>query len=183
MIYILIYLGVGIISNFIGPLAKHLSIEDKHSLKENKNQSWFYKYFLIFALRLFMTLTYPIFYFSYYILKRKPQKPDSFEDKINTNLIKRLRNIGEYNNTAPTEKTSDDKIIEIYELICYSFRKASKERNEHIAPDKLNTIAMKFFNVYEEFGEDFMKMHLAYELNKYTNEGLRQEYQKGISLF
>ena len=40
----LIYLGIGILSNFIGPLAKHLAIEDKYSLKENKNKSWFYRY-------------------------------------------------------------------------------------------------------------------------------------------
>jgi hypothetical protein len=42
---------------------------------------------------------------------------------------------------------------------------------------------MKFFNVYEEFGEDFMKVHLEYELDKYLQEGLRPEYQRGISLF
>ena len=42
---------------------------------------------------------------------------------------------------------------------------------------------MKFFKVYEEFGEDFMKEHLEYELKKYKNEGLRPEYQRGISLF
>ena len=36
---------------------------------------------------------------------------------------------------------------------------------------------------YEEFGEDFMKEHLEYELKKYTTEGLRPEYQRGISLF
>ena len=54
----------------------------------------------------------------------------------------------------------------------------------HIQPaDNLNTIAMKFFKVYEEFGEDFMKEHLEYELKKYKNEGLRPEYQRGISLF
>lgn len=43
---------------------------------------------------------------------------------------------------------------------------------------------MKFFNVYEQFGEDFMKEHLEFELEKcYRKEGLRPEYQKGISLF
>ena len=124
-----------------------------------------------------------ISYFSYYILKRKPQEPVSFEDKLNTSLVKRLRNIGEYNNTAPTEKTSDEKVIEIYQLICSSFRNASNKRNERIPADNLNTIAMKFFNVYEQFGEDFMKEHLEFELEKYRKEGLRPEYQKGISLF
>ncbi len=179
----LIYLGIGILSNFIGPLAKHLAIEDKYSLKENKNKSWFYRYSFIILTRSFMTIFYPVFYFSYYILKRKPQEPVSFEDKLNTSLVKRLRNIGEFNNTAPTEKTSDEKIIEIYTLICSTFRKASSEKQERIPANNLNTIAMKFFKVYEEFGEDFMQEHLEYELKKYTTEGLRPEYQRGISLF
>ena len=183
MIVFLIYLGIGIISNFIGPLAKQLSIGNKHSLKENKNKSWFYRYSFIILIRCVMTIFYPIFYFSYYILKRKPQEPDSFEDKLNTSLVKRLRELGEYNNTAPTENISDEKIIEIYTLICSSFRKASSDKQERIPANNLNTIAMKFFKVYEEFGEDFMQEHLEYELKKYANEGLRTDYQKEISLF
>ena len=183
MIVFLIYLGIGIISNFIGPLAKQLSIGNKHSLKENKNKSWFYRYSFIILIRCVMTIFYPIFYFSYYILKRKPQEPGSFEDKLNTSLVKRLRELGEYNNTAPTENISDEKIIEIYTLICSSFRKASSEKQERIPANNLNTIAMKFFKVYEEFGEDFMQEHLEYELKKYANEGLRTDYQKEISLF
>ena len=183
MTIFLIYLGIGIISNFIGPLAKQLSIGNKHSLKENKNKSWFYRYSFIILTRSFMTIFYPVFYFSYYILKRKPEEPISFEDKLNTSLVKRLREVGDYNNTAPTENISDEKIIEIYTLICSSFRKASSEKQERIPANNLNTIAMKFFKVYEEFGEDFMQEHLEYELKKYANEGLRPEYKKGISLF
>ena len=192
---------IGLFLNFIGPLAKHLVIEDKYSLKENKNKSWFYRYSFISLMRCLMTIIYPIFYFSYYILRRKPEEPVSFEDKVNTSLVKRLRNIGEYNNkvntslvkrlrnigeynnTAPTDKTNDEKIIEIYTLICSTFRKASSEKQERIPANNLNTIAMKFFKVYEEFGEDFMKEHLEYELDKYLKEGLRPEYQQGISLF
>ena len=183
MMIFLIYLGIGIIYNFIGPLAKHLAIEDKYSLKENKNKSWFYRYSFIILTRSFMTIFYPVFYFSYYILKRKPEEPISFEDKLNTSLVKRLRELGEYNNTAPTENISDEKIIEIYTLICSSFRKASSEKQERIPANNLNTIAMKFFKVYEEFGKDFMQEHLEYELKKYANEGLRTDYQKEISLF
>lgn len=183
MSFFLVCLMIGLIFNLIGPLANHLRKEDKHSLKENKHKSWFYKYSFVVALRVFMTIIYPIFYFSYYILKRKPQEPVSFEDKLNTSLVKRLRNIGEYNNTAPTEKTSDEKVIEIYQLICSSFRDASNKKNDRIPVDNLNTIVMKFFNVYEQFGEDFMKDHLEFELEKYRKEGLRPEYQKGISLF
>lgn len=134
-------------------------------------------------MRVFMTIFYPVFYFSYYILKRKPQEPISLEDTINNSLVKRLRNIGRYNNTAPTEKTSNEKVIEIYQLICSSFKNASNKRNERIPADNFNTIAVKFFNVYEQFGEDLMREHLEFELEKYRKEGLRPEYQKGISLF
>lgn len=179
----LVYFALGLIFNITGPLAKHLSIEQKHTLKENKYKSCFYNYSLIFVLRILMTIIYPLFFVSYYILKRKPEKPVSIQDTINSNVVRRFREIGKYNNTAPTEKTCDEKVIEIYQLICYSFRNASNKKNESIPADNLNTIAMKFFNVYEQFGEDFMKEHLEFELEKYKKEGLRPEYQKGISLF
>ena len=178
-----IYLFFGIISNFIGPLGKHLSIEDKHSLEVNKYKNCFYKYSFILAIRSLFTVIYPLFYFSYYILKRKPQKPISFDAELNANLVKRLRKIGEYNNTAPTEKTSDEKIIEIYTLICTSFKNASINNHEHINANNLNTIAIKFIQVYEDFGENFMNNHLNHELKKYAIDGLRNEYKKEITLF
>jgi hypothetical protein len=130
-----------------------------------------------------MTLIYPVFFFSYYILKKKPIAPISFEDEINISLVKRFRQIGEYNNVAPTGSMSDEKIIEIYTKICTSFRKVSLERQERIAANNLNKIAMKFFKVYEDFGEDFMQDHLKYELDKYLKEGLRSDYQRELSLF
>ena len=112
---LIIYFSVGILLNFIGPLAKHLSIGNRFSLKENKNKSLFYKYSFIVFIRIFMTIIYPVFYCNYYIFKRKPEIPESFADKLNTSLVKRLRNIGEYNSNAPTDKTSDKKVIEIYQ--------------------------------------------------------------------
>ena len=130
-----------------------------------------------------MTLFYPVFFFSYYILKKKPIVPISFEDEINKSLVKRFRQIGKYNNTTPTESISDEKIIEIYTKICTSFRKASLERQERIPANNLNTIAMKFFKVYEDFGEEFMQEHLKYELAKYKTQGLRSEYKNENSLF
>ena len=80
MIYFIVYFGIGILANLFGPLAKHLSIEQKHILTENINKSWFYKYSLIFVLRILMTIIYPLFFVSYYILKRKPEKPVSIQD-------------------------------------------------------------------------------------------------------
>lgn len=177
----LIFLAIGLLSNFIGPLAKHLIIEQKHLLKQEG--TWFKKYSLIIAIRVLMTIIYPLFFINFYIFNNKPIEPISFEDKLNVSLVKRFRQIGKYNNSAPTEKTSDEKIIQIYTLICTSFRKASLENQERIPANNLNTIAMKFFKVYEEFGEVFMKEHLEYELDKYRTQGLRLEYKIETSLF
>ncbi len=183
MKFLLIYVSIGLILNLIGPLAIYLRKEYKYALKEYKNKNWFYIFSMIIAIRLVSTFVYPLFYFNYYVRNVKPIEPVIFEDKLDEGLVRRLRSIGEYNNTAPSSKTTDEKIIEIYRLICSSFREQSKLRNEHIKANCLNTIALKFFNVYEEFGEDFMKEHLEYELKKYANEGLRTDYQKEISLF
>ena len=60
-----------------------------------------------------MTSIYPIFYFSYYILRRKLAELISFADELNVSLVKRFRQIGKYNNTAPTKASSDEKVIEI----------------------------------------------------------------------
>jgi hypothetical protein len=176
---------IGILFNLIGPLSDHLRKEYEYVLKTNKNRSWFYKYSFIILLGVFTVLTYPLFYFNYYVRNVKPTEPepDLFEYKLKGGLVKSLRSIGEYNNTAPTSITTDEKIIEIYKLICSSFREQSEIRNEPIKANCLNTIALKFFNVYEQFGEDFMKKHLEYELKKYANEGLRTEYKREISLF
>lgn len=166
--------------NLVGPLANQLKKEDKYTLKTNSRRSWLYKYSLISLIRIFSTLTYPLFYFNSFVNKVKPIEPVIFEDKLNAGLVRKRRNIGKYNNTAPSSKTTEEKIIEIYRLICSSFREQSELRNEHIKANCLNTIALKFFNVYEEFGEDFMKVHLEYELKKYAIEGLRTDYQKEI---
>ncbi len=56
MVYFYTYITLGLILNIVGPLAKHLAIEDKYSLKENKNKSWFYRYSFIILTRLDMQI-------------------------------------------------------------------------------------------------------------------------------
>ena len=114
MIILSVYLIFGIILNLVGPLAIHLRKEDDYSLKTNKNKSWFYKYSLIVLLRIVGTITFPLFYFNYYIRNIKPTQPDSSKSHINGGVIRKFRKIGKAKNSAPSDKTSDDKILEIY---------------------------------------------------------------------
>ena len=160
-----------------------LKKEDKYALKQNENKNWFYRYSLIIAVRLLITIIYPLFFINLYIFRKEPIEPISFLDKLDKSVVRRFREIGKYNNIPPTEKCTDKMIIVIYTLICTSFRKASLERNEHIPANSLNVIALKFMKLYEDLGEEFMNEHLEYELKKYSLEGLREEYKVGASLF
>jgi len=98
-------------------------------------------------------------------------------------IVNGYRSIAETNNIAPTSKTSDQKIIEIYQKVGSSFHEASKERNEHIPAGNINTIVLKFLQVYELMGETMFYEHLKYEVNKYLQEGLREDYKRDLDLF
>ena len=111
------------------------------------------------------------------------EKPRTMLDELHSIVIKAFRHLGKVNGTAPTSKTSDEKIIEIYSKVLTAFRKESEAKGEFLSADVLNLIAYKFFQVYEMTGEDFMNEHLNYELNLYKNSGLREDYKTGLKLF
>jgi hypothetical protein len=98
-------------------------------------------------------------------------------------LVNGYRSIAAANKIAPTSKTSDQKIIEIYQIVGSAFREASKHRNEHIPAGHLNTIVLKFFQVHEMMGETMFNDHLKYEVDKYIQEGLREDYKRDLRLF
>ena len=98
-------------------------------------------------------------------------------------IIKGYRKVGQERGCAPTTKTSDKKIIEIYTQVLNAFTSASKVKDERIPAVNLNFIALKFFQVYEMMGEEGMNSHLEYEVEKYLEEGLRAEYNQPLELF
>lgn len=84
---------------------------------------------------------------------------------------------------APSSKTSDEKIIEIYQKVGTAFRQVATQRSEIISAGVLNNIVLKFFQIYEGYGQEMFDSHLNYELSKYQNEGLRPDYKIEINLF
>ena len=91
-------------------------------------------------------------------------------------LIAKFRELAKAKNCAPTEKTSDQKIVKIYGLVGSNFRQVASIRGEDIPAKNLNSIVFKFIQVHEQFGEGFFLENLKYELEKYQQEGLRQDY-------
>jgi len=102
-------------------------------------------------------------------------------------IVKGYRRIAAQHGCAPTAKTTDAKIIEIYSTVLSAFGEASKKRGEDIPALYLNHIVAKFYQVYEMFhGSPFpqrFQEHLKYEVNKYLAEGLRPDYMQKLQLF
>ena len=108
---------------------------------------------------------------------------DEAKETAGKAIIFGYRRIAKEKGCAPTQKTSDDKIVEIYSKVISSFQKAAKEKNEHIPAVNLNYIALKFYQVYELAGDAFLDEHLDYEVNLYKTSGLREDYKQELKLF
>jgi len=97
-------------------------------------------------------------------------------------IIKGYRKIAAQHGCAPTAKTTDKQIIEIYTLVTTAFHQAAKQRGERIPALFDNHIVLKFFQLYEMI-PDHLQQHLQYEVNKYLTEGLRPDYKQELRLF
>lgn len=112
------------------------------------------------------------------IFKKKQTR--TILDEFNEQSIKLFRSLGKANGVAPTNKMSDAQILQISQEVMTAFKNASEKKGEDIPGGYLMTIAMKFFSVYEMGGEEFYYEHLNYEINKYMNEGLREDYKHNL---
>ena len=115
-----------------------------------------------------------------------PQKPRTYLDEAmevaGKAVVYGYRRIAKEKRCAPTTKTSDAKIIEIYSKVLSSFQKAANEKNQRIPAVYLNTIALHFFQLYEMAGDAILDEHLDYEINLYKTSGLRNDYKQELKL-
>lgn len=101
-------------------------------------------------------------------------------DEVYKSTVALYRAIGEKNGVSPSNKMSNEEILCISKEVMHAFKEASDTRNEHIPGGYLMHIAMKFFRVYEQFGLQFYKKHLTYEIENYNENGLRESYQVNL---
>ena len=122
--------------------------------------------------------------FNFFKPKTKPRTLlDDVQEISGRLIVKGYRKIAAQHGCAPTAKTTDFKIIEIYTLVTTAFHQAAKQRGEQIPALFDNHIVLKFFQVYEMLGEQRLRGHLQYEVEKYLAEGLRPDYKQALQLF
>ncbi len=105
-------------------------------------------------------------------------------DTTNSLIAKKYRAIATLNNCAPTAKTSDKMIVEIYKKVFIRFNEAAAKKGEFIPSDNIAYIALMFMQIYESSDEKFLNEHYEHEMMVYNSHGLRKEYAENkISLF
>lgn len=108
----------------------------------------------------------------------KKNEPRTMLDEFQDTAVAFFRSIGEANGVAPTKNLSDEKILKISQEVMTAFKDAAEQRGEEIPGKYLTTIVIQFFAIYEKAGNDFYIKHLNYEITKYLEEGLREDYKK-----
>jgi aromatic ring hydroxylase len=108
------------------------------------------------------------------------KKKRNLYDEIKENTVKIFRDIAKSNNIEQINSISDEKIMNITQEVMNAFKSAAEEKAEKIPGGYLLTIAMKFVIVYATTGEKFYNEHLTYEIDKYINDGLRDDYKHNL---
>lgn len=110
----------------------------------------------------------------------KKKKERTLYDEFQDTTVKIFRSIGKSNGIKEIDNLSDETIMHIAQEVMTTFKNSAQEKNETIPGGYLLTIAMKFIIVFATTGEQFYKDHLAYEINKYIHEGLREDYKQNL---
>jgi hypothetical protein len=115
-------------------------------------------------------------------------KRETIYDKVITLteplIIKTYRDLAKSKNCAPTSKTSDSEILNIYKIVMTEFKNVSRQKGDELPAIKVNYIVFYFLNIYEQNGKDFFEEHLKYEIMKFQVSGLRESYKnKEIKFF
>lgn len=105
---------------------------------------------------------------------------DQIQQNAGEVVVAAYRKLAALEGCAPTAKTSDAKILEIYTKTLKAFRDVARQRGERLPAEKVNAIVLKFLTCYEMLGETFINSHLVYETDKYRREGLREDYRRKL---
>ncbi len=120
--------------------------------------------------------------------KPKPAGPrnrtylDEFNEVAGSVIVGGYRTIASRQGCAPSARTTDEKIVQIYVQVGSAFQEAAKQRGEHIPAQVLNFVVLHFLQLYETADEQMFHEHLRYEIANYLKSGLRTDYQRELPL-
>lgn len=107
------------------------------------------------------------------LFKRKPR---TLLDEFNDSMVGLFRSM----DRNKLRSLSDEEILETARETMTAFKQAGMQKGEYIPGEVLLKIAACLVMARALTGEDFYREHLQYELAKYMQEGLREDYKQGI---
>jgi hypothetical protein len=96
-------------------------------------------------------------------------------DDFNQSVIGIFRGCG-----GGLQELSDKEILEISSEVMSAFKKTSEQKGEQIPGGYLFTIAMYLLVCYQKHGKSWYIEHLKYELDRYIEMGLREDYKRDL---
>ena len=82
----------------------------------------------------------------------------------------------------PSDRLSDEEILEIHSKVKTAFTNASIQRNEKLPDNVINFIALEFLYTRESLGKAIVEERLIYEQNRYLLDGLRPDHWRSLDL-
>lgn len=70
----------------------------------------------------------------------------------------------------------ESQILYVIRDVSARFTNVSRDKREELEAMELSLITSKFITLYEQFGLKLYEEHLEYELAKYHEEGIREDY-------
>jgi hypothetical protein len=124
------------------------------------------------------------------LLRVRPRRRAPVSEDLLTQLqkassevfINGYRRVARERGCAPTSKTSDAEIVQLYKQVGTAFRQAAEQRDELLNAGSINTIVLKFLQIRERDGAESVEERLTYEVERYLKEGLRADYRQELRL-
>jgi hypothetical protein len=83
---------------------------------------------------------------------------------------------------APTAKTTDAEILQLFERVGSAFKSVADKRGESLRAPRINYIVWKFLQAHEELGSDAFDAYLQQETSRYRTDGLPAAYRHELRL-
>lgn len=92
-------------------------------------------------------------------------------------IVEGYRRVSRRQAAAPTDKTTDAEILQLFERVGSAFKSVAYQRGEYLKGPRVNYIVWRFLQVYEDMGREAFDHYLQDELTRYRERGLPAAYR------
>ena len=96
-------------------------------------------------------------------------------------IVNGYRRIARRRAMAPTKKTTDAEILNLFEQVGSAFKSVAYQRGESLKASRINYVVWKFLQAHEDMSKDDFDNHLQQQLENYHKNGLPPAYRNDLN--